>query len=84
VRTATGGFRDALKVHLITDPVVAAERVLGRPGDAVEHYGSVQEARRAPDFFAVRGRRRLNAAIHAGETMTRMVLADPGRGERAD
>jgi cytidylate kinase len=157
-------FADALKVHLVTDPAVAAERVLARPGDAVEHYGSAQEARRhlaersdserqrflarygvdktdlrnydlvcdttradaeqvvtrivdmleapatglpapvchldpqrvhadaatgddgeivvlhrAPDFFAVRGRQRLDAAVHAGETMTPMVLADASR-----
>jgi len=37
-------FIDALKVHLVTDPVVAARRVLGRPGDAVENYRSVDEA----------------------------------------
>jgi CMP/dCMP kinase len=38
-------FHDALKVHLITDPVVAAYRVLGRPADTVERYTSVAEAR---------------------------------------
>jgi cytidylate kinase len=38
-------FRDALKVHLITDPVVAAHRVLGRPADTVESYASAAEAR---------------------------------------
>jgi predicted cytidylate kinase len=38
-------FRDALKVHLITDPTVAARRVLGRPTDTVESYTSVAEAR---------------------------------------
>ncbi len=154
-------FADALKVHLIADPVVAARRVLARPGDPVEKYGSAEEARRqladrsdserqrflarygvdkadlrnydlicdttrataeqvvarivetletpatvrpapachldphrvrpvavtdddgeivvlhqAPDFLAVRGHRRLNAAVRAGETMTPMVLAD--------
>jgi cytidylate kinase len=37
-------FRDALKVHLITDPVVAAHRVLGRPANTVESYTSVDEA----------------------------------------
>jgi len=39
-------FRGALKVHLITDPTVAAHRVMRRPADAVERYGSVDEARR--------------------------------------
>jgi cytidylate kinase len=38
-------FTDALKVHLITDPAVAAQRVLGRPADTVEGYSSVEEAR---------------------------------------
>jgi len=38
-------FSDALKVHLITDPTVAAHRVMQRPADAVEHYRSVEEAR---------------------------------------
>jgi cytidylate kinase len=37
-------FHDALKVHLITDPMVAAHRVLGRPGDTVESYPSLAEA----------------------------------------
>lgn len=34
----------AFKVHLITDPTVAAERVLTRPGDGVESYTSLAEA----------------------------------------
>lgn len=34
----------AFKVHLITDPAVAAERVLTRPGDGVESYTSLDEA----------------------------------------
>jgi CMP/dCMP kinase len=38
-------FTDALKVHLITDPMVAAERVLGRPADTVESYATLEEAR---------------------------------------
>ncbi len=37
-------FKDALKVHLITEPMVAARRVLSRPGDEVESYASVEEA----------------------------------------
>ncbi|GAB1693582.1 AAA family ATPase [Krasilnikovia sp. M28-CT-15] len=44
-RLAWHFFADALKVHLITDPVVAARRVLGRTGDPVENYRSVEEAR---------------------------------------
>ena len=38
-------FHDALKVHLVTDPDVAAHRVLARPADATEGYTSVAEAR---------------------------------------
>jgi CMP/dCMP kinase len=38
-------FTDALKVHLVTEPTVAAHRVLGRPADTVENYASVEEAR---------------------------------------
>jgi predicted cytidylate kinase len=37
-------FSAALKVHLIADPAVAAERALSRPGDTVESYTSVAEA----------------------------------------
>jgi len=44
-RLAWHFFADALKVHLITDPAEAARRVLGRPGDPVENYGGVAEAR---------------------------------------
>ncbi|GLY99363.1 hypothetical protein Acsp02_66160 [Actinoplanes sp. NBRC 103695] len=45
-RLAWHFFTDALKVHLVTDPLVAARRVLGRPGDSVENYRSVEEAGR--------------------------------------
>ena len=38
-------FTDALKVHLVTDPAVAAHRVLGRPAETAESYTSVEEAR---------------------------------------
>jgi predicted cytidylate kinase len=44
-RLAWHFFTDALKVHLITEPTVAAQRVLGRPADTVEGYASVEEAR---------------------------------------
>jgi cytidylate kinase len=154
-------FTDALKVYLVTDRIVAARRVLGRAGDPVENYRSLDEAARqlgrrsdserqrflsrygvdktwlrnydlvcdttraapeevvarivesletpagtvpapvcyldpsrvrraattdedggivvryrAPHFVAVRGHRRLDAAVRAGETLTAMVLAD--------
>ena len=38
-------FTDAVKVHLITEPRVAATRVLGRRADTVESYDSVTQAR---------------------------------------
>lgn len=38
-------FTEALKVHLITEPTVAAERVLARPSSEVESYASLAEAR---------------------------------------
>jgi cytidylate kinase len=37
-------FTDAFKVHLVTDPAVAARRVLSRPSDEVEAYSSLAEA----------------------------------------
>lgn len=43
-RLAWHFFHDALKVHLITDPHVAAHRVLGRPANSVENYDSITEA----------------------------------------
>ncbi len=43
-RLAWHFFKDALKVHLITDPRVAANRALGRPATTVESYTSTDEA----------------------------------------
>jgi CMP/dCMP kinase len=37
-------FTDALKVHLVVDPTVAAQRVMSRPANEVEAYSSVEEA----------------------------------------
>lgn len=44
-RLAWHFFTDALKVHMIAEPTVAARRVLGRPVNDVEGYASVEEAR---------------------------------------
>jgi CMP/dCMP kinase len=44
-RLAWHFFTDALKVHVIAEPTVAAQRVLARPGDTVESYTSVEQAR---------------------------------------
>jgi cytidylate kinase len=43
-RLAWAFFKNAFKVHLITDPTVAAARVLARPASDVERYESVEEA----------------------------------------
>ena len=43
-RLAWAFFKNAFKVHLITDPTVAAARVLQRPASEVERYESVEEA----------------------------------------
>jgi predicted cytidylate kinase len=43
-RLAWAFFKNAFKVHLITDPTVAAARVLARPANDVERYESVEEA----------------------------------------
>jgi predicted cytidylate kinase len=43
-RLAWHFFRDALKVHLITDPAVAAQRAFGRPAETAESYTSTAEA----------------------------------------
>jgi predicted cytidylate kinase len=37
-------FREALKVHLIADSAVAAQRVMSRPASTVEAYSSISEA----------------------------------------
>jgi CMP/dCMP kinase len=44
-RLAWHFFTDALKVHMIAEPTVAAQRALARPADDVERYTSVEEAR---------------------------------------
>ncbi|HTF13023.1 MAG TPA: AAA family ATPase [Asanoa sp.] len=38
-------FTKGFKVHLITDPTVAARRVLGRPANEVENYATLEEAK---------------------------------------
>ncbi|GGN93817.1 hypothetical protein GCM10010112_82510 [Actinoplanes lobatus] len=43
-RLAWHFFRGAYKVHLVTDPVVAARRVLGRAGGPVERYTNLEDA----------------------------------------
>jgi predicted cytidylate kinase len=61
-------FTDALKVHLVTDPVVAARRVLGRPGDVVENYRGVDEACRQLAGRSESERRRFLSRYGADKT----------------
>lgn len=44
-RLAWHFFRDALKVHMITEPTEAARRVLARPSGPAESYTSLEEAK---------------------------------------
>ena len=44
-RLAWHFFKNGFKVHLITEPTVAARRVLGRPANEVETYATLEEAR---------------------------------------
>jgi CMP/dCMP kinase len=44
-RLAWHFFKNGYKVHLITEPTVAARRVLGRPANDVENYATLAEAK---------------------------------------
>ncbi|MEQ4301983.1 AAA family ATPase [Plantactinospora sp. B6F1] len=44
-RLAWHFFKDALKIHMITEPTEAARRVLARPSGPAESYTSIEEAR---------------------------------------
>ncbi|MBE1488980.1 AAA family ATPase [Plantactinospora soyae] len=44
-RLAWHFFKNALKIHMITEPTEAARRVLARPSGPAESYSSVEEAR---------------------------------------
>ena len=69
-RLAWHFFTDALKVHLITEPLVAAHRVLGRPADTVESYADIEEAR---DRLAIRSEsERMRFVTRYGVDKTRL------------
>lgn len=70
-RLAWHFFTDALKVHLVTDPTVAALRVLARPADDVERYVSVQEARARLESRSESERMRFIARYGADKTRLR-------------
>lgn len=44
-RLAWHFFKDALKIHMITEPTEAARRVLARPSGPAESYTSIEEAK---------------------------------------
>ena len=70
-RLAWHFFTGALKVHLITDPITAARRVLGRAGDPVERYRDAEEAR---NHLAERGeseRKRFHSRYGVDKTQLR-------------
>jgi cytidylate kinase len=64
-------FTDAFKVHLITDPAVAAQRVMTRPADGVESYASVEEAERHLHERSESERARFIARYHVDKARLR-------------
>lgn len=85
-RLAWHFFGHALKVHLVTDPVEAARRVLGRPQDAVENYASVDEARRQLAVRSESERQRFLARYGADKTRLRNydLICDTTRAAPAE
>jgi cytidylate kinase len=85
-RLAWHFFTGALKVHLVTDPVVAARRVLGRPGGPVENYRDLDESRRRLADRSESERRRF--LIRYGVDKTRLrnydLVCDTTRAEPAE
>jgi CMP/dCMP kinase len=74
-------FVDAFKVHLITDPEVAAQRVMSRPVSDVEKYESLSEARVALRRRSESERIRFIRKYHADKTRLRNydVIVDTTR-----
>jgi predicted cytidylate kinase len=64
-RLAWHFFKNAYKVHLITEPTVAARRVLGRPANDVENYATLKEAKRRLRSRSESERQRFLARYHA-------------------
>jgi cytidylate kinase len=58
-------FTDGFKVHLITDPTVAARRVLGRPANEVENYATLEEAKERLRSRSESERQRFLTRYHA-------------------
>ncbi|MFF5292757.1 AAA family ATPase [Paractinoplanes globisporus] len=69
-RLAWHFFTDARKVHLITEPTVAAWRVLGRPTE-VENYATLEEARTQLAYRAESERIRFLTTYGADKTRLR-------------
>lgn len=64
-------FTDAMKVHIICDPAVAARRAMGRAGDPVERYASPREAEEHLAERSESERRRFIARYGADKTRLR-------------
>ena len=79
-------FADAFKVHLITDPTVAAHRVMARPADGVESYASVEEAEQRLFERSESERARFLARYHVDKARLRnySLVCDTTRAHPAD
>jgi cytidylate kinase len=64
-RLAWHFFRNGFKVHLITEPTVAARRVLGRPANEVENYATLEEAKERLRSRSESERQRFLTRYHA-------------------
>ncbi|HZB30246.1 MAG TPA: cytidylate kinase family protein [Streptosporangiaceae bacterium] len=64
-------FADAFKVHLVTDPTVAAQRVMARPADGVESYASIEEAKQHLHERSASERARFLARYHVDKARLR-------------
>jgi cytidylate kinase len=64
-RLAWHFFTHGYKVHLITEPTVAARRVLGRPANEVENYATLEEAKQRLRSRSESERQRFLTRYHA-------------------
>jgi CMP/dCMP kinase len=64
-RLAWHFFKNGFKVHLITEPTVAAGRVLGRPANEVENYATLEEAKERLRSRSESERQRFLTRYHA-------------------
>jgi predicted cytidylate kinase len=70
-RLAWHFFKNGFKVHLITEPTVAARRVLGRPANDVENYATLAEAKENLRSRSESERQRFLTRYHADKRLLR-------------